>query len=177
MVVFFLRYGIEEIINKGECAVSRSGRSGWGCNRRTQLIMPCLNHLEKHLTISDIDGSPSEFFIESRVVKQIKILKQEQPCRLIVRVKSQQRTQFIQRIAVKTLRMMHQLYYPLHNLLPIGHRSIEYLVADVLNHLSDKLLLYGIKRLSSFITFGGSELLLKILRMVHIVGKSDIDSH
>ena len=62
-------------------------------------------------------------------------------------------------------------------MLPIGHRGIEYLFAEVLGHLRDQLLLYGAERLRSLVVRRGSELPLEVLGVVGIVSKPHVDRH
>ena len=142
--------------------------------------MGSLDHIEEHTTIGDIDGRTAQLLVERGIMEQIEITEQQQTGRLLVGIKRQQRPQLIERVAVKAFWVIDQFYY-LHlftfSPLPIGYGSVEYLVTDVFDHLGDEFLLHGIKRLRGFITLHSRELLFKILGVVHVVGKPDVNRH
>ena len=92
------RYGSQEVVDEVAGAVAVFFCSRFLSFRFLQLvevhlwrvgfylIMGCLYHLEDDFSVGDVDGCPAQFFVETRVVKQVQILQHQQTCRLIIRI-------------------------------------------------------------------------------------------
>ena len=80
-------------------------------------------------------------------MKQIEILQHQQAGRLIIWIERKKTPEIVERLLVHHLRMFNQLrqFHFTFSVLPVSHRCIEYLIHQVLHHLSHELFLHRIK--------------------------------
>lgn len=75
------------------------------------LVMCSLHQVEYHLTVGNIDGSPSQFLVKRGVMEQIKVLQQEQTGRLIIRIERKKTPEIVKGLSVKQFWLFNKLRY------------------------------------------------------------------